>query len=100
MEKGYKIWRKDSSGWELAFDIVYPTRENVNDRIAELNAVYHQQVQLGELEFLPYIEDIKLSRNGSVIDDALPINRPKHRSNKSRPRNRRKPKRVRNSMVE
>lgn len=72
---GYKIWRKDSSGWELAFDTVYPTREKVDERIAELNAVYHHQVQLGELEFLPYLEEIKLSRNGNVIDEALPTNR-------------------------
>lgn len=77
---GYKIWRKDSSGWELAFDTVYPTREKVDERIAELNAVYHQQVHLGELEFLPYLEEIKLARNGSVIDDALPTNKPIRRS--------------------
>lgn len=77
---GYKIWRKDKSGWELAFDTVYSTREKVDERIAELNAVYHQQVQLGELEFLPYLENIKLARNGSVIDDALPTNKPIRRS--------------------
>lgn len=68
---GYKIWRKDKYGWELAFDTVYPTREKVDERIAELNAVYHDMVRNSELQFHPYREDIKLAKDGSVIDPYL-----------------------------
>jgi hypothetical protein len=73
---GYKIWRKDNAGWSLAFDTVYSTREAVDARIAELQAEHHDKVQYGELSFLPYRDDIKLAKDGSVIDPAL--NKIKH----------------------
>jgi hypothetical protein len=70
---GYKIWRKDHNGWSLAFDTVYPTREKVDEAIAEANARYHEMVKYGELTFYPYRDDIKLSKDGNVIDPNIPV---------------------------
>lgn len=66
---GYKIWRKDRKSWCLAFDDVFVTKELVDSRIAELNAIHHELVRLGELSFYPYRDDIKLSRDGEIIDN-------------------------------
>lgn len=81
---GYKIWRKDNSGWALAFDTIYQTRELADEGIAELNAVYHYQVSTGELSFYPYLEDIRLAKDGSIIDKVLSrktknVRKPKYR---------------------
>ena len=67
---GYRIWRKDRFGWELAFDQVFTTKESVDSRIQELNAQYNDLVKYGELAFYPYREDIRLSRSGGIIDPA------------------------------
>lgn len=90
---GYKIWRKDQSGWSLAFDAVYPTREKVEEAIAELNARYYEMVKYGELAFYPYRDDIRLSKDGSIIDPNLPVRKTSKSSDFKRPRcNRRKRK--------
>lgn len=90
---GYKIWRKDNIGWSLAFDAVYPTREKVDEAVAELNARYHEMVRYGELAFYPYRDDIKLSNDGSIIDPNLPVRTTSKLSEFKRPgRNRRKRK--------
>ena len=68
---GFKIWRKDSQGWSLAFDIVYDTKDLAEDRIAELNAVWHDKIRFGELAFYAYPEDIKINKSGEIIDDKL-----------------------------
>jgi len=86
---GYKIWRRDPRGWSLAFDVVYETREDVDERIAELNAEHHDKIRYGELAFYPYRDDIKLARDGSVIDDKLPVRRSR-RPNRRRPSKRRR----------
>jgi hypothetical protein len=65
---GYKIWRKDKNVWSLAFDTIYETLDKVNDAIAELKARYHDLMQYGELEFLPYLDHVKLNRDGSVME--------------------------------
>lgn len=65
---GYRIWRKDRFGWELAFDQVFTSKESVDERILELNAQYHDLIRYGELAFLPYREDIRLSKSGGIID--------------------------------
>jgi hypothetical protein len=80
---GFKIWRKDREGWFLAFDIVFPTREKALERIAELNAAHKDLVKFGELEFLPYPEDIKIDKKGDIIDDKLPIYRQKSKRRQS-----------------
>jgi hypothetical protein len=74
---GFKIWRKDSSGWYLAFDAVFENKEKADEQVAELNAKYADRVKFGELSFHPYREDIKLSKDGSIIDPMLPTNKPK-----------------------
>jgi hypothetical protein len=103
-DKGYKIWRKDNQGWELAFDTVYPTREKVDERIAELNAAYHEMVQLGELQFYPYREDIRLARDGSIRDvpvtTTAKLSEFTKRNKKPNHRHRRRKPRACNSMVE
>ena len=66
---GYKIWRKDRDGWSIAFDSVYPTKERVEERIAELNARYHNLVKFGELSFYAYTEDVKLDSRGNIVND-------------------------------
>lgn len=63
---GYRIWRKDRSCWSLAFDTIYETQEKVTEAIEELNAVYHQLVKFGELQFLPYLDNINLNKDGSI----------------------------------
>lgn len=68
---GYRIWSKDKNVWELTFDTVYKTREQAEDQVAELNAVYKSRVSLGELEFLIYPEEIKIAKNGQIIDKIL-----------------------------
>ena len=84
---GYKIWRKDLRGWDLAFDTVYDSRESVDARIAELNAEHHDKIRYGELAFYAYRDDIKLAKDGSVVDDKLPTNRSKvHRRRGGRSR--------------
>lgn len=65
---GYRIWSKDKNVWELTFDTVYKTRELAEDQVAELNAVYKTRVSLGELEFLIYPEEIKIAKNGQIVD--------------------------------
>jgi hypothetical protein len=82
---GYRIWRKDKPGiWSLAFDTIYETQDKVNTAIEELKARYHDLIRYGELEFLPYLEHIKLARDGSIID-STPYKR------QSRPVERRSP---------
>ena len=81
---GYKIWRRDPKGWCLAFDTVYETREDVDARIAELNAEHNDKIKYGELAFYPYRDDIKLARDGSVVDDKLPIRRQQRRRRRRR----------------
>jgi hypothetical protein len=71
---GYRIWRKDKNVWSLAFDTIYETQDKVNDAIAELKARYHDLMQYGELEFLPYLDHVKLARDGSIVE-AAPIRR-------------------------
>jgi hypothetical protein len=68
---GFKIWRKDSQGWSIAFDEIYSTKISVDERIAELNATYHNLVILGELSFYAYPEEIKIAKNGTIIDNVL-----------------------------
>jgi hypothetical protein len=68
---GYKIWRKDQTGWSLAFDVIYSTKDKADEVIEELNARYHELVKYGELMFYPYRDDIKLSRDGKIIDPTL-----------------------------
>jgi len=68
---GYKIWRKDKHGWDLAFDTVYDTKDKADEYIASLNAQYAEMVKYGELSFYPYREDIKLDKNGEIIDTEL-----------------------------
>jgi hypothetical protein len=65
---GYRIWRKDNKAWSLAFDTIYETQDKVNDAIAELNARYHDLIKYGELEFLPYLDHVKLARDGSIAE--------------------------------
>ncbi len=72
---GFKIWRKDSSGWYLAFDAIFETKEKADEQVLELNAKYADRVSFGELSFHPYREDIKLAKDGSVIDPLLPMNK-------------------------
>jgi hypothetical protein len=80
---GYKIWRKDNNGWSLAFDAIYPTKEKVDEAIAEANARYHEMVKYGELTFYPYRDDIKLSRDGSIIDPNIRMTtKPRHQHRK------------------
>ena len=82
---GYKIWRKDLRGWSLAFDTVYESRETVDERIAELNAEHHDKIKYGELAFYAYRDDIKLARDGNVVDDKLPTNKKvRHRRRRRR----------------
>mgnify|MGYP001045476932 CR=1 FL=1 len=81
---GYKIWRKDKYGWELAFDYVYPTREKVDERIAELNAAYPDKIKYGELSFYPYRDDIVLSKDGNIVDDKLPVKKFQRRDSRKR----------------
>lgn len=88
---GFKIWRKDNQGWDLAFDTVFESREIVDSRIQELNAVWHDKVKYGELAFYPYRDDIKIARDGSIIDDNLQAIRSK------RPRYRRKKRKFKTS---
>jgi aminoglycoside phosphotransferase family enzyme len=78
---GYKIWRKDSSGWWPAYDAIFDTREKVEERIAELNATYADKVKYGELSFHPYRDDIKLNKDGSIIDPVLQMNKYKKSRN-------------------
>ncbi|MFA5759159.1 MAG: hypothetical protein WC942_07395 [Clostridia bacterium] len=79
MEKvKYKIWRKDNFGWSIAFDTLFESKEKADEHIAELNAVYHEKVNFGELSFYPYRENIKLSKDGNIIDPNIPIYK-KHR---------------------
>jgi len=72
---GFRIWRKDKTGWSLAFDSVYNTKEEADTHIEELNAAYHDKIKYGELLFYPYREDIELNRNGTIIDNT--VSRPK-----------------------
>lgn len=74
---GYKIWRKDDTGWWLAFDTVFDTREAVDEYIGSLNAQYAEKVRFGEFSFHPYRDDIKLNKDGSIHDPLLITNRPK-----------------------
>lgn len=66
---GYRIWRKDKNVWSLAFDTIYETQDKVTDAIAELKAAYHELMKYGDVEFLPYLDHIKLSKDGSVMDN-------------------------------
>jgi len=82
---GYKIWRKDKKEYSLAFDDVFDTKESVDERIAELHAIYHTQFRFGELSFHPYPEDVKLHKNGALMEETLPTHRPKkHKNQRSR----------------
>jgi len=83
---GYKIWRKDNNVWSLAFDTIYETQDKVNDAIAELKARYHELMKYGELEFLPYLDHIKLARDGSIVDST-----PYKRQSRPVEQNRRRP---------
>jgi predicted DNA-binding protein (UPF0278 family) len=74
---GYRIWRKDNNVWSLAFDTIYETQDKVNTAIEELKARYHDLIRYGELDFLPYLEHVKLARDGSVVE--RPADRPKRR---------------------
>jgi hypothetical protein len=65
---GFKIWRKDGSIWELAFDSIYPTRDLAEIAIGELNAAYHERVLYGELAFYIYPDDVKIDKKGSIVD--------------------------------
>jgi hypothetical protein len=67
----YKIWRKDKNEWSLAFDEIFKSKQEVDDRIKELNAAYYNLVRYNELNFYAYSEDIKLTKNGSVIDNKI-----------------------------
>lgn len=87
---GFRIWRKDKTGWSLAFDSIYNTKEEADAHIEELNAVYHDKVKYGELLFYPYREDIELNKNGSIIES-----RPSFESKKWRPKTPHKPQRPR-----
>lgn len=86
---GYKIWRKDNSVWSLAFDTIYETQDKVNAAIEELKARYHDLIRYGELEFLPYLEHVKLARDGSVVEPIKrKLIRPVDTSEPQRPRRR------------
>jgi hypothetical protein len=65
---GFKIWRKDGSIWELAFDTIYPTRESAENGVGELNAAYHARVLYGELTFYIYPDDVRIDKKGQIID--------------------------------
>lgn len=85
---GYKIWRKDSTGWSLAFDMVFASREAVDEYIGSLNAQYAERVKFGDLSFHPYRDDIKLNKDGSINDPSLQLIRSKPRpSTNKRSRN-------------
>jgi hypothetical protein len=89
---GYKIWRKDNNVWSLAFDTIYETQDKVNNAIGELNARYHDLIKYGELEFLPYLDYVKLARDGSIIEEQ-PIRRRKpYVPNRSAGQSRRRPR--------
>lgn len=83
---GYRIWRKDNFGWALAYDTVFETREAADERIGSLNAQWADKVKYGELVFYPYRDDIKLDKDGNVIDPFIqkqsrkrpPLRRRKH----------------------
>lgn len=68
---GFKIWRQDTSGWSLAFDSVYNTKEAADARIQELNAAYAEKIHFGELAFYLYRDDIKIAKDGSIVDSVL-----------------------------
>jgi len=68
---GYKIWRKDRFGWSLAYDTVFATREAVDEHIGSLNAQWAEKVKYGELMFYPYRDDIKLDKEGNIIDNFI-----------------------------
>lgn len=68
----YKIWRKDGNEWSLAFDTIYSSKILVDERISELNAVYHELIRFNELTFYAYPEDIKISKNGFIISNEKP----------------------------
>lgn len=74
---GFKIWGKDSSGWYLVFDVIFDTKEKADDQIQELNAKYADRIKFGELSFHSYREDIKIAKDGSIIDPLLPMNKTK-----------------------
>jgi hypothetical protein len=78
---GYKIWQKDKSGWSLAFDTIYESLEKVTERIAELNAIYHDKIKYNEIAFASYLDYIRLAKDGSIID--APKMRPIRRNKKS-----------------
>jgi hypothetical protein len=65
---GYKIWRRDNNIWNLAFDTIFKTEEIVSEYILELNATYNNLVKFGELEFRSYKDDIKLAKDGKIIE--------------------------------
>jgi hypothetical protein len=65
---GYRIWRKDKNIWSLAFDTIYENQDKVNEAIAELRARYHELMKYGELEFLPYLDHIRIGRDGRIIE--------------------------------
>lgn len=65
---GFKIWRKDNTGWWLAFDIIFNSKDKADEYIQELNAKYSDKVKYGELSFFSYRDDIKISKDGSIID--------------------------------
>jgi hypothetical protein len=67
---GYRIWSKDKNIWELTFDTIYKTRDLAEEQIAELNAVYKSRVSLGELEFYIYPEEVKIGKNGQIVESA------------------------------
>jgi hypothetical protein len=79
---GFKIWRRDNQNWDLAFDIIFTSKESAENRIAELNAIWHDPIKFGELEFLAYPEEIKIAKNGSILDKNLPTYRKKNNGRK------------------
>lgn len=85
---GYKIWRKDKNVWSLAFDTIYETQDKVMEAIAELKAAYHELMKYGDVEFLPYLDHIKLSKDGSILDSipyrrsSRPVEQTRRRSRK------------------
>lgn len=58
----YKIWRKENNKWDLAFDCSF-TKEKVEERISELNAVHNNLVKFGKLQFRYFSEDVKNPNN-------------------------------------
>jgi hypothetical protein len=66
---GYRIWRKDKNVWSLAFDTIYETQDKVTDAIAELKAAYHELMKYGDVEFLPYPDNINISKNGNIVEN-------------------------------